>query len=369
MVVVEQHDALAGRPRPGHDVVRSEDRCAGIDLDGMCVPAADAVVTPRRPGRDHDVVEAVLEDVVGAHRRFAIDLDVVESVELLEPVVDDANPCGEPGKLRLAGHTATEHPARLGERHGIPAITQCACGFEARRSRTDDEHRGVGALHRDALRMPAASEFLTHCGVLRTPDRRHGEVAGHADVATDALADVCEVAAFDLVGHEGIRDRRSSGADEVQDARLHVAHHGVGRGEAAHSDDGLGGELLESGDVRFLLGLGAEARGDRVVLPASEHEVPEVGMLADQAEDVFHLAAGDAVVAEQFVDRDAARDSGFAVGDLAGVLEDLADEADTVLEAAAVLVGAVVVSARQEVVQTADRVSRVDVDDVVAGFQ
>ena len=218
VVVVEQYDALAGGPCPGHDVVRSEDRCAGIDLDGMRVPATDAVASPRRPGRDHDVVEAELEDVVGAHRRFAIDLDVVETVELLQPIVDDANPCGQPGKLRLAGHTATEHPARLGERHGIPAITQCACGFEARRSRTDDEHRGVGAIHRDALRMPAASEFLSHCGVLRAPDRRHGEVAGHADVAADAFADVCEVAAFDLVGHEGIRDRRPCGADEVENA-------------------------------------------------------------------------------------------------------------------------------------------------------
>ena len=145
--------------------------------------------------------------------------------------------------------------------------------------------------------------------------------------------------------------------------------HGVGRSEAAYADNRLGGELLESGDVRFLLGLGAEARGDRVVLPASEHEVPEVGVLADQSEDVFHLAAGDAAVAEQFVDRDAACDSGFPVGDLPGVLEDLADESNAVLEAAAVLVGAIVVPARQEVVQTADCVSRVDVDDVVAGFQ
>ena len=92
-------------------------------------------------------------------------------------------------------------------------------------------------------------------------------------------------------------------------------------------------------------------------------------MLADQSEDVFHLAAGDAVVAEQFVDRDPACDSGFPVGDLPGVLEDLADESNAVLEAAAVLVGAIVVPARQEVVQTADCVSRVDVDDVVAGFQ
>ena len=54
---------------------------------------------------------------------------------------------------------------------------------------------------------------------------------------------------------------------------------------------------------------------------------------------------------------------------LAGVLEDLAQQAGPVLDAAAVLVGAVVVAPGQEVVQAADGVSGVDVDDVVFGLQ
>ena len=55
--------------------------------------------------------------------------------------------------------------------------------------------------------------------------------------------------------------------------------------------------------------------------------------------------------------------------DLAGVLEDLAQQPGAVLDAAAVLVGAVVVAPGQEVVQTADGVAGVDVDDVVVGLQ
>ena len=92
-------------------------------------------------------------------------------------------------------------------------------------------------------------------------------------------------------------------------------------------------------------------------------------MLAEHADHVLDVGAGDALIAEQLVDRDPACHRGFAVAHLAGVLEDLAQQADPVLDAAAVLVGAVVVAPRQEVVQAADGVTGVDVDDVVLGLQ
>ena len=66
-------------------------------------------------------------------------------------------------------------------------------------------------------------------------------------------------------------------------------------------------------------------------------------------------------------DCDAARHSGFAVAHLAGVLEDLAQQPGAVLDAAAVLVGAVVVAPGQKVVQATDGVPGIDVDDVVLG--
>ena len=91
-------------------------------------------------------------------------------------------------------------------------------------------------------------------------------------------------------------------------------------------------------------------------------------MLAEHADDVLDLGAGDALVAEEFVHGDAAGHGGLAVAHLAGVLEDFAQQAGAVLDAAAVLVGAVVVAPRQEVVQAADGVPGVDVDDVVFGL-
>ena len=89
-------------------------------------------------------------------------------------------------------------------------------------------------------------------------------------------------------------------------------------------------------------------------------------MLAQHADDVLDLGACDALVTEELVHRDAACHSGFAVAYLAGVLEDLAQQAGPVLDAAAVFVAAVVVTPGQEVVQAADGVSGVDVHDVVS---
>ena len=47
-------------------------------------------------------------------------------------------------------------------------------------------------------------------------------------------------------------------------------------------------------------------------------------MLTDHADDVLYLGAGDAVIAEEFVDGDAAGDGGLAIGLFAGVFENLA---------------------------------------------
>ena len=94
---------------------------------------------------------------------------------------------------------------------------------------------GSGAI---TLRMPAPPPLLAHRRVLRAADRRDREVAGHADVAADALADVLEPAFLDLLRQERVGDRRPGRADDVEDA-ARPPDHRVGRGEAPDADHRL----------------------------------------------------------------------------------------------------------------------------------
>ena len=77
--------------------------------------------------------------------------------------------------------------------------------------------------------------------------------------------------------------------------------------------------------------------------------------------------AGDPGVAEQFVDGDPAGDGGLAADLVLGVVEDLAQQPHPVRRAAAVLVGAGVVAGGQEVLDAAEGVAGVHVDEVIAG--
>ena len=96
----------------------------------------------------------------------------------------------------------------------------------------------------------------------------------------------------DLVGEEGIGDRRAGGADEIQHLLADHAHHGVGRGESAHSDHRFGGELLQPPHPLLLTPFRAEAGGDRIVLPTADHEVPDVGQFPDQPQDSLDVRRG-----------------------------------------------------------------------------
>ena len=152
--------------------------------------AADAVGAPARAGRDGDVLEAVGEHLVGRHLALERELDVRQLRELALAVVDDADPGGEPGQPRLAQHPAAELAARLGEHHRVAALAERLRRLEPGGPGADDEHARVGALRPDPLRVPAAPPLLAHRRVLGAADRRHRPVAGDADVAADALADV-----------------------------------------------------------------------------------------------------------------------------------------------------------------------------------
>ena len=214
--------------------------------------------------------------------------------------------------------------------------------------------------------MPAAPPLLAHRRVLRAADGRHRPVAGDAHVAADALADVLEPALLDLPRQERVGDRGARRADQVEHALLDEADHRVRRREAPDPDDRLRRELLQPGEVRLGPRLLAEARGERVVRPVADHQVPHVGQLADELEERVGLAALDPARAVELVDDDAARDRRAAVAFLQRVLEHLAQEARAVLEHAAVFVRTKVRAPREEVLQRAQPVRRVDVDEVVA---
>src|SRR5581483_4482 len=137
------------------------------------------------------------------------------------------------------------------------------------RARAHHDDPRVRLPRPDPLRVPAPAELLAHGRVLGAPDRCDRHVAGHADVAADALPDVLEPALLDLAGQERIGDRRPGRPDQVEYAAPDLADHGVRRGEPADADHGLGGELLEPADELLLRGLGLEPGRARVVLPAA----------------------------------------------------------------------------------------------------
>src|SRR5690348_18512509 len=101
--------------------------------------------------------------------------------------------------------------------------------------------------------MPALAPFLAHGRVLGAADRRHGHVAGDADVAADAFADVVRPSLLDLLRQERIGYRWPRRADEIEHAALHERHHAVGRGVAPDAHHRLGGELFYEADIGVLM--------------------------------------------------------------------------------------------------------------------
>ena len=197
--------------------------------------------------------------------------------------------------------------------------------------------------------MPAAPPLLAHGRILGAAKRGGGEVAGDADVASDALADVLPATLLDLLGQKRVGNRRPGRADHVEHAVAHHPHHRVGRREPAHAHHRLGRELLQAPDVLLLERLLGKPRRVRVEVPVAHHEVPQVGQLTHQPQGLGDLLTLDPVAADQLVDADPAGDRGSAVDLLQRVLEHLAQQPHPVGDRPAVLVVAIVQPPRQEV--------------------
>ena len=80
------------------------------------------------------------------------------------------------------------------------------CDFETCRTGTHNENAGIRLFRRDAFRMPALPPLFAHRRILRATDRRDRHVAGHADVAADAFADVVYATFLDLLRQKRIGD-------------------------------------------------------------------------------------------------------------------------------------------------------------------
>ena len=365
MVVVEEHHAFARGARAGHQVVGGQDLdAARSERDPVRVPSPGAVRPPARAGRHGHVVEVVREHLVGGELALQGDLDVRQAFDLRLPVVEHADPRRQAGQAGLLRHASAQRTARVRQHDLVAAMAERLRGLQPGGAGADHQDLRVGGLPADPLRVPAPAPLLAHGRVLGAAQRRDRAVAGHADVAADALADVLVPALLDLLGQERIGDRRAGGADEVQDAAPDHPRHRVGRREPPDAHDRLRGERLQAADVRLLGGFVAEAGGDRIVLPRSRDEVPQVGQLADEPEDLLAVAPDEALVAEELVDHDPARHGGAPVDLLERVLEHLPQQPRPVLERATVGVGPPVQAGRQELSDRVQPVCRVDVDEV-----
>ena len=215
--------------------------------------------------------------------------------------------------------------------------------------------------------MPALAPLLAHRRVLGAADRRHGEVAGDADVAADAFADVLRTPLLDLPGEERIGDRRTRAADQIDQALPDDRHHSIGRRVPPDRDHRLRGQALDAFDEGLVSALGSEARGHRIVLPARQDQIPQIGKLGEKSDRVLGLRLLEPVRPEQLVHGNPAGNRAGIAHCLAGVDQHLLEETDAVLERPAVLVGALVVPAGKEVVQKGQGMSGVDVDQVEPG--
>ena len=132
---------------------------------------------------------------------------------------------------------------------------------------------------------------------------------------------------------------------------------------------GLRRQLLDEGDEGLLVALLGEARGHEIVAPVADVDVPEVGQLGQHLDDRREPSPSQVMPSapDQLVDREAHGDGAGVADRLLGVLDQLAQQAHAVLQAAAVFVGALVAAARRKCDGERAVVAGIDIDDVEAG--
>ena len=176
--------------------------------------------------------------------------------------------------------------------------------------------------------------------------------------------DVLDASFGDLSRQKRISNGRARAADQIDETLADDGSHAVGGGIAADTHHGLRGELLDAGDEGLLPALLAEAGRQAVILPAGQADIPEVRDLGDESDHVLGLGPFQPCCAPQLVHGEPAGDGTTVAHRFLGVDQEFLEKADAVFERSAILVGAVVEFSGKELVQEAQCMARIDVDQV-----
>ena len=333
-----------------------------------------AVAGPVGPGCDDDLVRAVAQHVVGRQPRLGMDFDILELVELDLAVGHHAAPLGETRVALNILHAAADFGIGLDEMDLEPTHAEHPGTFHARRTRSDDEHRRLLRRLLEFLGMPAAAVFLHRGGVLGADKRRAADLpARDAHVAADAFADIVEPPLLDLLGQEGIGNRGPCCTDDVGLTRLENLDHVVGTGDAPDGQHGHVGHIPDALDPGPLVVRLVETRRPRILTPFGDIrdvDVPQVGQpLSGDDLDELHavLAHLDAGRSDDGVDGEAGNNAAIRADGGFHALEAFEPETGTVLDVAAILVGALVVVLGEEL-QRQIAVRTIDVNQIEAGL-
>ena len=365
-IVVEDHDrALDGTTV--ENIVWCQHDQATVVRNRFEVVSANAIGAPSSTRREHDVIRAKGENIVGSEPTLAKDFDIGHARNLRDPPIPNPRIGRHAGKTAFPADAAAELASRLGQGDLVTALTERPRGLEPRGPRADDQHATVRAPGRDVLGMPSAAPLLANRRVLGTSQRRDDVFAGQTDVAGDAFAYVVLASFLDLARQERIGDARARGADQIQHAAPDLADHGVGRGKPADADDRLGRDFLDEGNIGLMVSFLRETGRRTVMLRAADIDVPKVGQLGQHLDDLSALALRrDAPLACNFVDGQTHGDGTAIAHRILGLLDEFAQQTGPVLETAAVLVATLVCSGREEVERKGKPVGRVDIYQVEA---
>ncbi len=216
--------------------------------------------------------------------------------------------------------------------------------------------------------MPAAPPFLADRGVLGAAHRHPVVPARYTDIAANAFADLVLAPAADLRRQEGVGNRGPRTADQVENAAADLRHHGIGRGEAPHTHDGLGGQFAHELDDRFVRAFGTKTRSAAIGGAGIHFHIPQIGHVAEQRDHLVGLRG--MVVAgfrAQFLERNAQRHRTGIPHRIPRSLEHFAYEAHPVGNAATIGIGALVVLRQQEFIAQIAHAG-IDIDDVETGL-
>jgi hypothetical protein len=252
---------------------------------------------------------AKIQNVGSAHDTSMKDFDVGQFGNHVFAVIPHTNPVSKARKCGFIQQAATKFIILFCQRDVITPLTKGKRRFKSRRTSTNDKYFFSCVFDGNTRGIPAAPPFLAHCGVLRTA-QMHGFIIGcAADIASNALADFIFPALIDFIRQKRISNGGPCRTNEILDAALDLAHHGIRRGEAANTHNRFAGEAFDESNMGFLKTLGAETRRLGIIAEASRHiHIPEIRQFRQHCDNFAPLTfRGNAFGTMQLVNREPRR--------------------------------------------------------------